>query len=129
VSNTPKISIFPVWPVYIALGVVALLIAGMIALDARLEQRVSTETADMLDSTRRAIVWLDRIRSRGEDLHREGVTEADRARLSTDITELIGKIESLGAYSDRAEWPVIKGLLQRLLEVPLDDHETRRTLA
>jgi signal transduction histidine kinase len=128
-SNTPRTSIFPTWPVYVALGIVALLIAGIIALDARTEQRVSTDTTEIIDSTRRAIVWLDRIRSRGEDLHREAATEADRARLYGDVIDLVRKIDSLGTYSDRAEWPQIQELLKQLAEAPLEDHEKRRALA
>jgi signal transduction histidine kinase len=128
-SDTPKTSIFPAWPVYLALAVVAMLIAGMIALDARLEQRVATDTAEMVDNTRRSIVLVDRIRARGEDLHRMDVTEGDRARLTAEIAELARKVDSLATYEDRAEWTKIKELLKQLSETPLDDHDTRRRLA
>jgi len=128
-SNPPKTTIFPAWPVYVALGLVALMIAAMIALDARLEQRVSTETADMLDTTRRSIVWLDRIRSRGEDMHRMEITEADRTRLSGELAVLVRNVDSLAIYGDRTEWVQIQELLKRTEEAPLEDHEARRALA
>jgi signal transduction histidine kinase len=127
--DTPKTSSFPAWPVYLALGTVALLIAGMVVLDARLANRVSSETAELVDTSRRSIVWLDRIRARGEDLHRTDATEPDRARLSGEIAELVQKVEGLGVYGGRAEWTEIKQLLRRLEETALDDHETRRALA
>jgi signal transduction histidine kinase len=128
-SDTPKTSIFPAWPVYLGLALVALLIAGMIALDARLEQRVATETADILDNTRRSIVLLDRVRARGEDLHRMDVTETERTRLTGEIVETERKLDLLATYENRAEWTKIKELLKQLSETPLDDHDTRRALA
>jgi signal transduction histidine kinase len=115
--------------VYVALGLVALLIAGMIVLDARLEQRVATETAEMLDDTRKLIVTLDRIRATGEDMHRADVTEADRARLAADARDLVQRADALGMYKDRAEWTKVKELLRQLSEGSLDDHDTRRALA
>jgi signal transduction histidine kinase len=128
-SNRPKTSIFPAWPVYVALGLVALLIGGMVALDARLEQRVSEETGGMIDTTRRSIVWLDRIRARGEDMHRSDLTEEARARLAAEADGFVHNVDSLATFSGRTEWTQTRALLKRLAETPLEDHEARRALA
>jgi len=125
-----KSNALPTWPVLVALGLVAALIVAMIALDLRQAREISSETDAIVENSQRALVLLDRIRSRGEDLHRTEITEPERARLNQEIAGLAGEYASLPTYpGERDEWARVQELLAGLATADLADHVLRRRLA
>ncbi len=84
-TKTPDTSIFPSWPVVVALAIVGALISGMVALDVRLGRQVSNKTDEIIDNTQTSIVLIDLIRARSEQLTRHTLDGAQRAALVQEI--------------------------------------------
>lgn len=104
------------WPVFVALGLVTILIGGMLGLDLLFAQRVAHETEDILENSLSSIVLLQDIRTQ--------VTRLLAADLrNREVRTLIGAIaadsqafESMASYpGEREEWTKLRPLLQSLI--------------
>jgi signal transduction histidine kinase len=128
-SDTVKPSALRVWPVYVALGMVGMLIVGDIVFDVRLEQRVSADVDSIVGKSQRSIVLLDTIRARAEDLHRPSLSETERSKMSLQIAALARDYEPLVNDGERSEWNHLEDLIRGLSLAPLGDDLKRSLLA
>jgi signal transduction histidine kinase len=129
-SNDSKAGMLRVWPVFIALALVGLLIGGMIVLDVRLGTRVSEVTYEITDNTQRSLVLVDGIRARAEDISRFGLSESERAGLKLELDALGRDYDPIAnSEGEAVEWAHLKILIQDLVEAAVNDHAARRGLA
>src|SRR4051812_9611410 len=66
--RSPSPSVFPRWPVMVALGLVTLLIVGTLGVDLLVERRVARRTTEIVENTQRSIELVDELRTEAHRL-------------------------------------------------------------
>ena len=102
------------WPVFLALGLVTALVAGMLGLDLIFSRRVGHETEEILENALRSIVLLQDIRTHFTRLLAPDLREREIGELTGAIAADGRDYDSLAPYEgERDEWTNLKGLLHR----------------
>jgi signal transduction histidine kinase len=105
----------PGWPVFVALTLVTLLIAGMLGLDLFFARRVGRETEEILENSLRSIVVLQDVRTHVTRLLAPDLHERDIRGETIAIAADGQAYGSLATYpGEQDEWTKLQGLLQRL---------------
>jgi signal transduction histidine kinase len=119
----------PGWPVFVALGLVTLLIAGMLGLDLLFAQRVGRETEAILENSLRSIVLLQDIRIHVTRLFAPDLREREIGAVTAAIAADGQAYDSLAAYpGEGEEWSNLQTLLRKLtsnLPVPARSRSER----
>jgi signal transduction histidine kinase len=119
----------PGWPVFVALVLVTLLIAGMLGLDLLFAQRVGNQTEHILDNSVRSIVLLQDIRTHVARLLAPGVQEREIGTLTGAIAADSREFDERATYpGEREEWAKLQALLQKLtstLQIPAPSRRER----
>jgi signal transduction histidine kinase len=104
-----------VWPVIVALALLALLIVVMFCVEYLITDHVADQVDELVGNTQTSIVLLDDIRSKAQNLSEPGTSRAEAARLAAAI-EIDGDLyDPLASGTlESEEWRHLQQLLSRL---------------
>jgi signal transduction histidine kinase len=130
VKHTSKVSVPNVWPVIVALGLVALLIVGMFVVEYFITRHVASHVDHLVENTQQSIILLDDIRSKAQNLGKAGLSPDEKSRLVVTIARDARAYDPLTtSIGEPEEWRNLQDLLARLASTPLDDQAARGQLA
>jgi signal transduction histidine kinase len=116
------------WPVFLAMGLVALLIAGILGLDMLFSQLVGRDTEDILENSLRSTVLLQDLRTH---LTRAFAPDLQAREIGTLAGAIAADSQAYEARAthpgEREEWDRLQALLQTLT-VRLPDPPQSRSL-
>ena len=102
------------WPVFVALGLIALLLLAMLGADVLVARGAARHTTEIVGSSQRSIELVDDLRAQTDRLaHGELATEAIAealARIESDVKAYDPTVTSAGEHE---EWAHFRGVLAR----------------
>lgn len=113
IPATPK-AVPSTWPVFVALGLIALLLLAMLGADLLVARGVAGRTTDIVGNSQRSIELVDDLRAQTHRLEQPESslerTDAAMARILTDVKAYDPLATSVG---EREEWSHLHALLVR----------------
>lgn len=118
------------WPVVVALGLIAVLVAGMVGIELVLTRPVTSQVDDLVEDIQQSLVLLDDLRARAQNLSEIGIRPADRTSLIAAIASDARAYAPIATSTGEAEeWQHLQDLLARLVVAPPPDQSIRDHLA
>lgn len=114
-SGKPDGRVGAAWPALSALGVVAALSIGMIAIDLAIDRQTADETAGLVDDSLRSVALADDLRYQAHRLTHPNLDAGELASIARDVAWDAGAYEPLvDDPGEDAEWRRLQGLLAHL---------------
>jgi signal transduction histidine kinase len=107
------------WPVFVALGLIALLILVMLGADLLVARRVAARTTEIVGNSQRSIELVDDLRAQTHRLSRPEVSFADTNATLTRITADVKAYDPLATSAgEKEEWSHLRELLAHVQSSP-----------
>jgi signal transduction histidine kinase len=118
------------WPVFVALALLALLIAGRVGAGLILSRHIMLQVDVLVEDTQQSLVLLDDLRSKAQNLSEPGIAPADHAALVAAIERDARDYTPIAISPGEAdEWRRLQAQLGALGSTPLAEQATREHLA
>jgi signal transduction histidine kinase len=118
----------PGWPVFVALGLVTLLIGGILGLDMFFAQRVGRETEDILEHSLRSTVLLQDLRTHLTRAFAPDLKAREIAAVTSAIAAVSQAYEAGATHpGEHEEWSKLQALLQNLTSHLSEAPQSRST--
>ncbi len=114
-SGKPEGAVASAWPALAALGVVAALSVGGIAIDLAIDRQTAAETTGLVDDSLRSVALADDLRYQAYRLTHANLDPGELASIARDVAGDAGAYEPLvDDPGEDAEWRRLQGLLAHM---------------